>query len=91
MGSTLLDRAKEGREEPVTLVGMSVSNLTTNSHVQLELAVDEGDVLRAGSSEDLRRRALDMSVDEVRERFGRTLVKYGNTPERGVVSEEFRK
>ena len=91
LGSTLLDRAIEGRDEPVTLVGMSVSNLTTDTHVQLELAVDDGDVLRAGSAQDLRRRALDMSVDEVRERFGRTLVKYGNTPERGVVSEEFRK
>jgi hypothetical protein len=29
-------------------------------------------------------------VDEIRERFGRKLLRLGATPERGVTSEEFR-
>ena len=91
LGSVLLRRATEGEDEPVTLVGMSVSNLTTDDFLQLELEVDAGDVLRAGSSLDLKRRALDASVDDVRERFGRELVRLGAAPKRGVISEEFRR
>ena len=41
----------------MTLVGMSLSNLTTDDYLQLELEVDTGDVLRAGSGLDLKRRA----------------------------------
>jgi hypothetical protein len=70
---------------------MSLSNLTTDDFLQLELEVDPGDVLRAGSAIDLKRRALDESVDEIRERFGRSLLKLGAAPDRGVVPEEFRK
>jgi hypothetical protein len=40
---------------------------------------------------DLKRRALDVSVDEIRERFGRGLLKLGSAPERGVAPEEFRR
>jgi hypothetical protein len=47
-------------------------------------------VLRSGSGEDLKHRALDASVDEIRERFGRQLLRLGAAPERGVTSEEFR-
>jgi DNA polymerase-4 len=91
LGSVLLGRAIGNRSASVTLVGMSVSNLTTDDFVQLELEVNEGDVLRAGSLEDLRRRALDSSVDEVRERFGRGLLRLGSASERGVATEEFRR
>jgi len=77
LGVALLDRALEGADEPVTLVGMSVSNLTTDAHLQLELGVDEGHVLRSGSEAALRRQALDESVDAVRERFGRSTLKLG--------------
>jgi len=86
----LLHRAIEGQEDPVTLVGLSVSNLTTDEFLQLELDVDQGDVLRSGSALDLKRRALDSSVDEVRERFGRKLLKLGASADRGVTPEEFR-
>lgn len=75
--------------EPVTLIGMSVSNLTTDTVVQLELEVDDGDVLRSGSAADLRRRRLDVSVDALRERFGRDLVRYG-TAGRGM-DDDFRR
>jgi DNA polymerase-4 len=90
LGGALLRRALEGETEPVTLVGMSLSHLTTDEYLQLELEVDPGDVLRAGSAVDLRRRALDASVDEIREKFGRGLLKLGSAPERGVTPEEFR-
>jgi DNA polymerase IV len=91
LGGVLLGRAIQGQDEPVTLVGLSVSNLTTDDFLQLELDIDPGDVLRAGSGLDLKRRALDASVDGVRERFGRKLLKLGAAPERGVASEEFRR
>jgi DNA polymerase-4 len=90
LGGVLLRRAIAGEEEPVTLVGMSLSNLTTDDFLQLELEVDPGDVLRAGSGIDLKRRALDASVDVIRERFGRDLLKLGSAPDRGVTPEEFR-
>ena len=91
LGGVLLRRAIDGEEEPVTLVGMSLSNLTTDEFLQLELDVDPGDVLRAGSSMDLKRRAIDASVDGIRERFGRDLLKLGSAPDRGVTPEEFRR
>ncbi len=90
LGAVLLQRAIEGQDEPVTLVGLSVSNLTTDDFLQLELEVDGGDVLRSGSGLDLKRRALDASVDGVRERFGRQLLKLGTGAGPGVTSEEFR-
>jgi len=90
LGAVLLGRATDGQDEPVTLVGLSVSNLTTDEFLQLELDVDGGNVLRAGSALDLKRRALDASVDGVREKFGRQLLKLGAGTERGVTSEKFR-
>jgi len=80
LGVELVHRALEVSEgEPVTLIGMSVSNLTTDQHLQLELDIDDGDVLRMGSSEDVRRRSLDESVDAVRDRFGREFVWFGES------------
>lgn len=90
LGMELLKRALGKSDgEPVTLIGLSVSNLTTNRHLQLELEIDDGDVLRSGSAADLRRRLLDSSVDEIRDRFGRDLLRYGLSG-RGV-SDEFRR
>ena len=80
LGTELVRRALEAAEgDPVTLIGLSVSNLTTDQFLQLELDIDDGDVLRAGSAEDLRRRSIDESVDAVRERFGRELVRFGRS------------
>jgi DNA polymerase-4 len=78
LGDELLRRALEvGKGEPVTLIGMSVSNLTTDTALQMELELDDGDVSRAGSLQDLRRRQLDQQVDALREKFGRELLRYG--------------
>lgn len=80
LGVELVHRALEvSEEEPVTLIGMSVSKLTTDQYLQLEFDIDDGDVLRMGSAEDLRRRSLDESVDAVRDRFGRELVRFGDS------------
>jgi hypothetical protein len=46
-------------------------------------------VLRAGSSEDLRRRLLDESVDAIRDRFGRELLRYGTAGRR--MNDDFRR
>lgn len=90
LGAELVRRALEASDEqPVTLIGISVSNLTTYDVVQLELELDEGDVLRSGSGEDLRRRSLDTTVDAVRERFGRELVRYGTAGRR--LDDDFRR
>jgi DNA polymerase-4 len=91
LGAMLLRRAIAGQDEPVTLVGMSVSNLTTDQFLQLELDLDAGAVLRAGSALDLKRRSLDQSIDQVRERFGRELLDLGTAPKRGLTPDGFRR
>jgi DNA polymerase-4 len=90
LGMTLLERALDDNpEETVTLIGISVSNLTTDRHRQLELALGDGDVLRPGSELALKRSSLEASVDEVREKFGRHLVRYGRGA--GGMGDDFRR
>ncbi|MFP4555019.1 MAG: DNA polymerase IV [Actinomycetota bacterium] len=90
LGMALLDRAlKDNPGETVTLIGLSVSNLTTDEFVQLEFDLGDGDVLRSGSEIALRRSRLDESVDEVRERFGRDFLRYGAGS--GGASDDFRR
>lgn len=90
LGVVLVERALEDNPgETVTLIGLSVSNLTTDDYVQLELQLGDDDLLRAGSDLALRRSRLEGSVDEVREKFGRDLVRYGFGS--GGASDEFRR
>ncbi len=90
LGMELVHRGLQvSDEEPVTLIGMAVSNLTTDQYLQLELDIDDGDVLRMGSAADVRRRSLDESVDAVRDRFGRELVRFGNSGRE--TSDAFRR
>ncbi len=61
----------------VRLLGISVSGLQVEPHLQLELplAVDDGgDVQRAGSRRDQERSDLDDNIDVLREKFGRDAV-----------------
>jgi DNA polymerase-4 len=89
LGRVLLGRALEvSGGEPVTLIGLSISGLTTDTNIQLEMELDEGSSLRSGSSADIKRRSLDESIDAVRERFGRDLVHLG---ESGTSDEDFRR
>lgn len=90
LGMVLVDRAiADNPGETVTLIGISVSGLTTDDHRQLEFDLGEGDVLRSGSDVALRRTSLEDSVDQVRERFGRSLVSYGAGS--GGMSDDFRR
>ena len=89
LGLELVRRGLEENDPPVTLIGLSVSNLTTNRHLQLELPIEPGDELRAGSERDLKRKSLDESVDRIRERFGRETLRLG-TSGRGQ-DDDFRR
>lgn len=78
LGVTLLARALDDNpEERVTLIGIAVSKLTTSDHVQLEFDLGDGDLLRAGNKEALKRQDLEARVDEIRDRFGRELIRFG--------------
>lgn len=89
LGIELVARALEAGDDRVTLIGLSVSNLTTDDQIQLELPLDAGDVLRVGSERDLRRRALDESIDSIRDRFGKATLRLGVSG-RGL-DDDFRK
>jgi DNA polymerase IV len=89
LGTELLRRALEASEgRPVTLIGLSISGLTTATHIQLELGLDAGSALRSGSVADLRRRSLDDSIDAVRERYGRDTIRLGDS---GRGDDDFRR
>jgi DNA polymerase-4 len=75
----------------ISLLAISVSNLTLQHSIQLELPVPPDDPRRPGSALGSARWALDSSVDAVRDRFGREAVGYlpARTRSRGVP-DEFR-
>lgn len=90
LGKELVHRAlADNPGEKVTLIGISVSNLTTDEHRQLEFDLFEGDVLRSGSGIGLKRADLESSVDQIREKFGRKVLSYG-MGSRGM-SDDFRR
>jgi DNA polymerase-4 len=90
LGMSLVGRAlDENPGATVTLVGLSVSKLTTEEHVQLEFDLGEGDILRPGSDIAQTRGRLEGSVDQVREKFGRDSLSYGMR-KRGA-SDDFRR
>ena len=89
LATALLGRALDDNGDHATLIGISVSNLTDDANLQLELGVDEGHVLRSGSEADRKRRLLDSQVDEVRDRFGREAIRYGEKT-RGM-GDDFRR
>jgi DNA polymerase-4 len=90
LGMVLVDRAVEDNaDETVTLIGLSVSNLTTDDHVQLELQLGDDDLLRSGTDLAMRRALLEGSVDEIREKFGRDLLRYGFGS--GGAGDDFRR
>jgi DNA polymerase IV len=88
IASYLLDRALEGYEGPVTLVSVTVSKLTTDQHVQMELGFDEGLVTSTGSLAADRSASLDSKVDLIRDRFGNQAISLGSR-DRGP-SDDFR-
>jgi len=76
----------------ITLVAVSVSNLTEQRAIQLELDLPPQDPWRPGTNAGAARRAVDGSMDRIRSRFGGDAVGYLPVVLRnaGVVPDEFR-
>jgi DNA polymerase-4 len=78
VATELLRRGLEVAEgRGVRLLGISVSGIQVDPHVQLELPLgfaEAADVARAGSARDRERTELDTSIDQLRERFGKDAV-----------------
>lgn len=70
----LVRTAIDDPNEPVTLVAISLSGLTDDASVQMELGLEEGDVERVGSQAADTGAAVDRQVDEIRRRFGNSAV-----------------
>lgn len=90
VGKALLERALDNQPRPVTLIGISVSNLASDRFVQLELAFDGGDVTRPGSRAAAVMASLDEEVDRIRERYGNSALQLGARSDRGL-SDDFRR
>lgn len=71
--------AQHPHEPCISLLGISVSHLTKDSEVQLDLPfVPQDDGRRPGSRKGLARRAADRAVDRIRTRFGWEAIGYGS-------------
>jgi DNA polymerase-4 len=60
-----------------TLLSVAATGLGVNEPIQLALGVDD-DGRGGGTPDELQSDALDRSVDELRERFGRDIVSHGS-------------
>ncbi len=85
-----IDDAPEPPE--ITLLAISVANLTDQRAIQLELDLEPDDAWRPGSATGAARRAVDGSMDAIRTRFGGDAVGYLPAVLRrsGAVPDEFR-
>jgi len=88
-------QALDGRDRAdaeISLLAVSVSNLSHQHAVQLELPIPPEDPHRPGSTQGAARWALDRSVDAVCRRFGRRAVGYlpAAMPRTASVPDEFR-
>ena len=82
---------EENRSDDVTLLAVAVSNLADQATIQPELDLRPPDPWRPGSATGVARRAVDGSMDAIRERFGRDAVGYLPAMTRGgAVPDEFR-
>jgi DNA polymerase-4 len=86
-----IESAAEGRG--LSLLGVRVSGLCIDPHVQLELPLSDGatgDAVRAGSGAALAQDRLDRAVDALRSRFGKDMLGPASVlldPRRGVPDE----
>ncbi len=85
-----IDDAPAGTE--ITLLAVSISNLTDQRAIQLELDLEPDDAWRPGSATGAARRAVDGSMDAIRTRFGGDAVGYLPAVLRrgAAVPDEFR-
>ena len=80
-------------EREISLLAVSLSNLVRETDVQLELGLGlAGERHRPGTPVGAARQAVDRTVDDVRDRFGRGSVGYTRVAfrEGGGVPDEFR-
>ena len=85
--------ADHPQEHEISLLAVSLSHLSYEASLQLELPLAIGrDELRPGTLAGAARWALDRAVDAVRGRFGRSSVGYASVAlgENGAVPDEFR-
>ncbi|MGL5810543.1 MAG: DNA polymerase IV [Nocardioides sp.] len=80
------------RADRISLLAISVSNLSAVRPVQLELVLPPDDPRRPGSRSGAARAALDGAVDRARDRFGRDAVGYlpAQLRRAAAVPDEFR-
>jgi DNA polymerase-4 len=85
------------RDREITLIAVSVSNLSPDHSIQLELPLGSRNWRRnadprPGSVVEASRWGVDRSVDAIRDKFGRTAVGYATVALSGArrVPEEFR-
>ncbi|MEP7045607.1 MAG: DNA polymerase IV [Ilumatobacteraceae bacterium] len=78
--------------DQVSLLAISVSNLVEQPVLQLELPILPDEAERPGSRVGAARWAVDLSIDAVRERFGRSAVGYAGVvlSKHTSVPDEFR-
>ncbi|MEP7202428.1 MAG: DNA polymerase IV [Ilumatobacteraceae bacterium] len=90
----LVDRALADHpdQHQISLLAISVSNLTHQPVLQLELPVLPDEPERPGSRTGSARWAVDRSIDDVRRRFGRSSVGYASVAlsKHRSVPDEFR-
>ncbi len=91
---SLLDDARSDHDGKLTLVGISMSKLADEGAIQMELALDEGDISHAGSIAADHQSEIDKQIDRARERFGRDVVGRASdllNKDRRRVDDGFRK
>ncbi len=89
----------DNQEQEITLLAISVSNLSPEHSLQLELPLDhtdrpqsEGHLDRPRAELEVDRWGVDRSIDAIRDKFGRAAVGYATSVLSGTdrVPEEFR-
>ncbi len=83
------DALADGPSE-ISLIAISISNLTAGTALQLELPLGDDSVERPGSDRGRRAWDLDRSVDAVRERYGNKSVRPASLLDERGVPDEFR-
>ncbi len=79
-----------GAGAEVTLLAISVSGLVEQRAIQPEFELPPPDPWRPGSATGVARRAVDGSMDAIRERFGAGAVGYLAAGRAAAVPDEFR-
>lgn len=85
--------AEHAREKTITLLGVSVSHIGPQPHIQLELPLGlEDERHRPGTRQGMARWSADRAMDKARTRFGRDAIGYAVTQleTRRSVPDAFR-